>query len=335
MMNQQQQQQIMMNQQQQHLNNNSAQQVNFSNTSTPDKNAYGNAYDDDYGTPESKGEDDAPYVSQREFEWNVAFSRLMFLNDLNRTLDFLLLNEPMFEAAELYASSSTNENENMKQGFNSIINLLRAQALYKQNANNYEPFVLALEDVFGITVTDDVSTYLGKYETNIMQFKSNVILNFLPEFILSSDFYAYWELSNNLTTGVKIGTPEWFSKFTQIVNGYKYAMSLFFIADGRHAANIKMREQFGDFQDVQQFIDVSTGASNINDIIMSLKSGKDCMAKVMTNNIQRQQLPGLVCVKGLREAVDDQKVIYTLLTYTQGHDDEVYKQLLYVLRAMP
>ena len=160
MMNQQ--QQPMMNQQQQPMMNQQQSSVNqhesFSSSSTPDKNArYGNKYDDDYGAPESK-DYDAPYISQREFEWNIAFTRLAFLNDLNRTLDLLLLNEPMFEAAELYASSSTNDHD---EKFNGIINLLRAQLLYKQNPQNYEPIVLALEDMFGITTTGDVSNYIG------------------------------------------------------------------------------------------------------------------------------------------------------------------------------
>ena len=168
-----------------------------------------------------------------------------------------------------------------------------------------------------------------------MQFRANVLGSFLPEFILSSDFYAYWELSNNLNSGLKIGTPEWLNMFARIANNYKYAMSLFFISDGRHTDNIKMKQQFGNFQHIQQFIDTSTGASNINDIITSLKTGKDCMINVITNNIHGQQLPGLICVKGLREAIDNQKVISTLLTYSQGHDEVLRKQLEYVLQAIP
>ena len=62
-------------------------------------------------------------------------------------------------------------------------------------------------------------------------------------------------------------------------------MSLFFVDDGRHVSNIKMREVFGDYKDVASIIDTSS-SSSINDVIVSLKTGKEFMVKVNVKTVK-------------------------------------------------
>ena len=73
-------------------------------------------------------------------------------------------------------------------------------------------------------------------------------------------------------------------------------MSLFFVEDGRHVSNIKMRELFGDYKDIASIVD-STSSSSVNDIVASLKSGKECMIKVNVKSIkQPSQQQGTIII---------------------------------------
>ena len=65
------------------------------------------------------------------------------------------------------------------------MSLLRGYALYKQNNGNSGPLVTAMDDMFSISITGDVTSIVQKYETSIGQMRNDIINTFLPEFILS------------------------------------------------------------------------------------------------------------------------------------------------------
>ena len=66
-----------------------------------------------------------------------------------------------------------------------MMSLLRGYALYKQNNGNSGPLVTAMEDMFSIDISGDVTRMVQKYEASIGQMKNDIINSFLPEFILS------------------------------------------------------------------------------------------------------------------------------------------------------
>jgi hypothetical protein len=85
---------------------------------------------------------------QRNADWAVAFTRLKFLNNFDKTLNKLLSNDDMYEAAELFVSSYGDEDgENMMA---SKLQLLRGFTKYQVDKEDNAELIQGLEDVLQV-----------------------------------------------------------------------------------------------------------------------------------------------------------------------------------------
>ena len=143
--------------------------------------------------------------------WELCFFRFMYLDDVRQTLEMLLTDDEAFEAAELYVSTFESEHINDdgasptpehhhledRDHLTAKLQLMRAWLLYGQNAEDNEEILrMGLEDVFGLDQQEthgNLQKVLENQKEHMDLIYNDIAYDFVPEFILSSDFEAYFD----------------------------------------------------------------------------------------------------------------------------------------------
>lgn len=151
------------------------------------------------------------------FEWSLVFFRLKCLENTVKSLDKLLENDELYEAAELFAGSlgadgkpqelemkdegadDEFDEENLVGGKGTILSnlqLLRGWKKYLKDPDDVEMLCVGLEEVLDFTEEDwsgDFATFMEEKEDELKGVLAETANLFIPEFILSEDFQIFYE----------------------------------------------------------------------------------------------------------------------------------------------
>ena len=163
------------------------------------------------------------YVEGSQANWALVCQRVAYLQDLPLALEDTLRLDDMFEAAELYAMTflspaagaepqdsdgADEDGEGIESKLPSILSFLRAYSRYQRRIaqgesradDELEELLVGLEEVFQAEVRSakDLATYaaglLEEHADRIEALREAISGQFVPEFLLSNDFAAYFEL---------------------------------------------------------------------------------------------------------------------------------------------
>ena len=165
---------------------------------------------------------DPYYVEGNAVNWALVCQRVAYLQDLPLALEDTLRLDDMFEAAELYAmtflspaagtepqdsDAADEDGEGIEYKLPSILSFLRAYSRYQGRIaqgesradDELEELLVGLEEVFQAERSaKDLTTYaaglLDEHADRIEALREAISGQFVPEFLLSSDFAAYFEL---------------------------------------------------------------------------------------------------------------------------------------------
>lgn len=106
----------------------------------------------------------------------------------------------------------------------------------------------------------------------------------------------------------------WLQTFMQKMNDSRFAMQLFpRMSGGTPFVNRLMRATFGppcDSPSPQPYIDPSTEAAAVDEVMTAVTEGRDCMAGVVCRTVTGGKPLSLLCVKGLRSSGVKRNPIY-------------------------
>jgi hypothetical protein len=131
-------------------------------------------------------------------------------------------------------------------------------------------------------------------------------LHTVPEFLLSSDFLAYFETTAASLKGhLQLNSPDWYPKFVSVFQNYRYPLQLFPLTQNdtmRPYANSLMRDTFGEVCDAPSpspidYLDPSTDPREIEEVLDALQDGEDCMCTVKCKSSKGLSLDALLFVK--------------------------------------
>jgi hypothetical protein len=141
----------------------------------------------------------------------------------------------------------------------------------------------------------------------------------VPEFILSTDFYAYFETTAaSKSVGMNVDSEKWQVKFKRALQLSKFPVHLIPRPSGRPYANAKMRKLFGALCDAtapKDYIDSSTPAHITDEIMRAFNGGIDATLPVTCHTPKQQNMEMTMLVKSIylidAENEDDDELRYT------------------------
>lgn len=179
---------------------------------------------------QSQSTDDAQYHQRGGPNWDLAFFRIANLDSLHDTLEAILRDDDLYEAAELYistigayhnehtdvarvdhmgedeADAEDHEKELQSHDLAMKLQLLRGWRRYQVNKTDTEGLLMGLEEVIGLEqeeIADNLSDAVAHNEAKLEQIHRELAVAFVPDFILSSDFEAYFETHSAMKAHTK------------------------------------------------------------------------------------------------------------------------------------
>eukprot|EP00600_Ochromonadales_sp_CCMP1393_P006370 CAMPEP_0174967318 /NCGR_PEP_ID=MMETSP0004_2-20121128/7520_1 /TAXON_ID=420556 /ORGANISM="Ochromonas sp., Strain CCMP1393" /LENGTH=1434 /DNA_ID=CAMNT_0016216443 /DNA_START=463 /DNA_END=4767 /DNA_ORIENTATION=+ len=245
--------------------------------------------------------------------WELCFSRFLHLDDIFSTLEVILTDDDLYEAAELYVStfdhhaaaasiemggggrSGNNEPEHVSQEdkdtyatqLTQKMQLLRGWKAFEADNGDTERLVQGMEEVMGVDSNDldldNLLLQMDNYNEQLKDIFKEVAEEFVAEFVLSNDFAAHHEGHAEIKSHnkkLRTDSKSWVGKFQKATNNHNCLFHLFAFGGGRPFANKKMKTVFGPMCDAptpREYIDASTPAEIATSVTESMKSGKDLM----------------------------------------------------------
>jgi len=301
----------------------------------------------DSNTSESKG---GP-------SWELCFSRFVHLDDINSTLEVILTDEELFEAAELYVSTydhHTQGNQGMRNGHGNSpesperesyaqsllqrLQLLRGWKAFLANNDNTEELLAGLEEVLNLDQDsldpDNLLILMDVHSPRLQQIFVDLALELVTPFVLSSDFAAYQETHTEVKAHnkkLRTDSKSWVGKFQKATNNHATPFHLFSFGGGRPFANKKMRSIFGPMCDApspKEYIDgAGTDALIVGQVEQCMKSGTDCCVSAVVRTLKQGKRACQIRVRHIRSHKQPEQIKFSLVLVTDATGDDAQRRL--------
>lgn len=334
---------------------------------------------------QSASTDDALYVQKGGPNWDLALFRLANLDNIHDTLEFILTDVDLYEAAELYISTigsyhhdhvgpdggdgddhsprdhdndedddrdrNEHEAELHAHELTMHLQLLRGWKRYQQHPEDTEGLLMGLEEVLGLEqeeITDHLSDAVRHNEAKLQQIFNDMAYALVPEFILSSDFEAYFETHSPVKAHnkkLRIDSKSWLGKFQKVANDHSVPCHLFLGSGGtdhRPYANNKMRTIFGPMCDApspREYIDPGhNDPAAVQAFLQAMKEGQDVMTALICRTMKNGRPPALLAVKHMHSYKHPELIKYSLVVYHDMSQPDAERKLKVVqalLKSLP
>lgn len=330
---------------------------------------------------QSASTDDAMYVQKGGPNWDLALFRLANLDNIHETLEFILTDVDLYEAAELYISTigsyhhdhvgpdgrdrddglsprdgdeddgDEHDAELHSHELTMHLQLLRGWKRYQQHPEDTEGLLMGLEEVLGLEqedIMDHLSDAVRHNEAKLQQIFNDMAYALVPEFILSSDFEAYFETHSPVKAHnkkLRIDSKSWLGKFQKVANDHSVPCHLFLGSGGtdhRPYANNKMRAIFGPMCDApspREYIDPGhNDPAAVQAFLQAMKEGQDVMTALICRTMKNGRPPALLAVKHMHSYKHPEMIKYSLVVYhdmSQPDGERKLKVVQALLKSMP
>ena len=195
------------------------------------------------------------------------------------------------------------------------------------------------------------------FQAQLEKITQQLASTFVPEFLLSTDFRAYYESTPEATAVgcLDMTRSDWLPRVQAVLQDYPFPIMLFpqvipKSVDGApaapaHWANAQMRGLFGPVCDkkkttLRDFVHPSSAKAEIRELKEAMADSEDCLTHITFRTQSEVKMYALVYMKMLRAVSQPvpSEVLYSLLVLADTavpDATEDLKKLNFVVRAIP